>query len=105
MEKPKHARMKLQCRIQAERNQNQVEICRRENIQPQLFSRWKIKFKEAGVEGFKNLKRGRKSKSDPKMMYFEQELARVKSAFVDQSVELLILKKSAWWRLQKSIRA
>ena len=80
--------------LEAERNQNQAAICRRENIQPQLFSRWKSKFKEAGVQGLKQMKQGRKPKSDPKVAQLEQELATVKSAFVDQSVELLLLKKS-----------
>ena len=80
--------------MEAERNQNQAAICRRENIQPNLFSRWKTKFKEAGVEGLKSLKRGRKPLQDPKLAQLEKELAQVKSAFVDQSVELQLLKKS-----------
>lgn len=64
--------------LEAERNQNQAAICRRENIQPQLFSRWKSKFKEAGVQGLKQMKQGRKPKSDPKVAMLEQELATVK---------------------------
>ena len=80
--------------LEAERTQNQAGICRREGIQPNLFSRWKTKFKEAGIEGLKNLKRGRKPKLDPKVARLERELEQVKGAFIDQSVELQLLKKS-----------
>jgi len=80
--------------LEAERNRNQAAICRRENIAPNLFSRWKTRFKEAGVEGLKQMKRGRKPKCDPKVERLERELATLKSAFVDQSVELQLLKKS-----------
>jgi transposase len=58
--------------MEAERSQNQAAICRRENICPQLFSRWKSKFKEAGVEALKEMKRGRKPKSDPKVETLER---------------------------------
>ena len=57
------------------------------------FAEVEDKVKETGVEGLKQMKRGRKTKCYPKGERLERELATLKSAFVDQSVELQLLKK------------
>ena len=44
--------------MQAERTGNQAAICRKEGISPALFSRWKAKFKEAGIQALREMKRG-----------------------------------------------
>ena len=78
---------------EAERKGNAADICRRENIQPNLLYRWKGRFKEAGIEGLKAMKRGPKSK-DPVKMSLERENARLKTALCESSIELQLLKKS-----------
>lgn len=40
--------------LDAERKGNAAEICRRENVSPTLFYRWRQKFKEAGIQGGNN---------------------------------------------------
>ena len=79
--------------LEAERKGNAAEICRRENIQPNLFYRWRQRFKEAGVEGLKTLKRGPKAK-DAEKERLERENARLKTALCESSIELQLLKKS-----------
>jgi transposase len=78
---------------EAERKGNAADICRRENIAPTLFYRWKVRFKEAGAEGLKAMKRGPKGK-DPEKAELERENARLKTALCESSIELLLLKKS-----------
>lgn len=79
--------------FQAERTGNQAAICRKEGISPALFYRWKNKFKEAGIEGLRNLKRGPKVK-DPKLQAISRENERLKMALCEASIELQLLKKS-----------
>lgn len=78
---------------EAERKGNAAEVCRRENIVPTLFYRWKQKFKEAGIEGLKTMKRGPRAKDHEKAKY-ERELARLTAALCESSIELQLLKKS-----------
>lgn len=79
--------------LEAERNGNTAEICRRENIAPTLFYRWKQKFKEGGVGGLQSMKRGPKTK-DPEKENLKREVARLTTALCEASIELLLLKKS-----------
>ena len=79
--------------LEAERRGNTAEICRRESIQPTQFYAWKRKFKEGGVSALTSMKRGPKTK-DPEKSQLEAENRRLKSAFVEASIELLLLKKS-----------
>ena len=79
--------------LEAERKGNAAEICRRENIQPTLFYRWKSRFKEAGIAGIKAIKRGPKAK-DPEKSALERENERLKTALCESSIELQLLKKS-----------
>lgn len=78
---------------EAERKGNAAEICRRENVAPTLFYRWKQKFKEAGIQGLKVMKRGPKTR-DPEKESLARENARLKQAFCEASIELQLLKKS-----------
>jgi transposase-like protein len=78
---------------EAERKGNAAEICRRENIQPNLLYRWKSRFKEGGIEALKAMKRGPKSK-DPVKQALARENERLKTALCESSIELQLLKKS-----------
>jgi transposase-like protein len=78
---------------EAERSGNVAEICRRENIAPNLFYRWRQRLKQSGVEGLKAAKRGPKSK-DVEKEQLKAEVARLKSALCESSIELHLLKKS-----------
>lgn len=78
---------------EAERKGNAAEVCRRENIVPTLFYRWKQKFKEGGIQNLQNMKRGPKVK-DYEKEKLEREVSRLKAALCESSIELLLLKKS-----------
>lgn len=78
---------------EAERNGNVAEICRREQVSPSLFYRWRQRHKEAGVAGLKAAKRGRKSQ-DPEKESLKREIEQLKGALLDSTMELLLLKKS-----------
>lgn len=78
---------------EVERRGNAAEICRRENIAPNLFYRWKQKFKEAGIQGLQAMKRGPKAK-DREKIQLEREVNRLTTALCESSIELLLLKKS-----------
>jgi transposase len=78
---------------EAERKGNAAEVCRRENVAPTLFYRWKQKFKEAGIAGLQTMKRGPKAKDQEKRK-LEREVARLTAALCESSIELLLLKKS-----------
>lgn len=80
--------------FEAERKGNNAEICRREGIAPNLFYRWKAKFKEAGIRGLGEMKRGRKAVVDHEKDDLRAEIAKLKSTVCDQAVELLLVKKS-----------
>jgi len=79
--------------LEAERRANTAEICRREKIAPAQFYRWRQKFKEAGIQGLKNVKTGPKKK-DPDKEQMERENARLTAALCESSIELQLLKKS-----------
>jgi transposase len=79
--------------LEAERKGNASEICRREGIAPNLFYRWRTRFKEAGIAGIKEMKRGPKTKDHEKAA-MEKELKRVSAALCEASIELQLLKKS-----------
>lgn len=79
--------------FEAERKGNNAEICRREGISPNLFYRWKQKFKEAGISGLKLMKRGPKVK-DQEKIELEAENKRLRAALCEASIELLLVKKS-----------
>ncbi|MBF0440569.1 MAG: helix-turn-helix domain-containing protein [Oligoflexales bacterium] len=49
--------------FEAERKGNTAELCRKEGIAPNLFYRRKARFRQAGIEELKQMKRGRKSGS------------------------------------------
>ena len=78
---------------EAERKGNAAEVCRRENVVPTLFYRWKTKFKEAGIQGLLALKRGPKAKDHEKRK-LERENARLTAALCESAIELQLLKKS-----------
>jgi transposase-like protein len=78
---------------EAERKGNAAEVCRRENIAPTLFYRWKTKFKEAGIQGLLALKRGPKAKDHEKRK-LEREVTRLAAALCESAIELQLLKKS-----------
>jgi transposase-like protein len=78
---------------EAERKGNAAEVCRRENVAPTLFYRWKTKFKEAGIQGLLALKRGPKAKDHEKRK-LERENARLTAALCESAIELQLLKKS-----------
>lgn len=81
--------------FEAERRGNVAEICRREGISPNLFYRWKSRFREAGTKELKQMKRGRKSGGvDQEKIDLRAENEKLKSTVCDQAVELLLLKKS-----------
>ncbi len=79
--------------LEAERKSNAAEICRREGIAPNLFYRWRTRFKEAGIQGIKTMKRGPKVK-DPEKAALERETKRLQAALCEASIELQLLKKS-----------
>lgn len=78
---------------EAERKGNAAEVCRRENVAPTLFYRWKTKFKEAGIQGLLAMKRGPKAKDHEKRK-LERENARLTAALCESAIELQLLKKS-----------
>jgi hypothetical protein len=81
--------------LEAERKGNSAEICRREGINPQQFSRWKSKAKEAMIQGLKEMKRGRKSKeSNAEVESLTAEVEKLRATLCDQTIELTLLKKS-----------
>ncbi len=79
--------------LEAERKGNAAEICRRESIAPNLFYRWRTRYKEAGIEAIGKLKRGPKAKDHEKIA-MEKELQRMTAALCEASIELQLLKKS-----------
>lgn len=79
--------------LEAERKGNAAEICRRENIAPNLFYRWRTRYKEAGIEAIGSMKRGPKAKDHEKVA-LERELKRMSAALCEASIELQLLKKS-----------
>lgn len=79
--------------LEAERKGNAAEICRRETIAPNLFYRWRTRYKEAGIEAIGKIKRGPKTKDHEKIA-MEKELKRVSAALCEASIELQLLKKS-----------
>lgn len=80
--------------FEAERKGNMAEICRREGIAPNLFYRWKSKFREAGIQALSDIRRGRKPKVDQEKADLKAELARMRTTICDQAVELQLIKKS-----------
>ena len=78
---------------EAERKGNAAEVCRRENVAPTLFYRWKTKFKEAGIQGLLAMKRGPKAKDHEKRK-LEREVTRLAAALCESAIELQLLKKS-----------
>ena len=78
---------------EAERRGNAAEVCRRESVAPNLFYRWKQKFKLGGIQGLQEMKRGRKAK-DHDVVKLEREVARLRAALCESSIELQLLKKS-----------
>lgn len=78
---------------EAERKGNAAEVCRRENVAPTLFYRWKTKFEAAGIAGLQIMKRGPKAKDHEKKR-LEREVSRLTAALCESSIELLLLKKS-----------
>lgn len=79
--------------LEAERKGNAAEICRREGIAPNLFYRWRTRFKEGGIQAVGAMKRGPKAKDHEKLA-MERELKRVSAALCEASIELQLLKKS-----------
>ena len=79
--------------LESERKGNAAEICRRENIAPNLFYRWRTRYKEAGIEAIGKMKKGPKAKDHEKIA-MERELKRVSAALCEASIELQLLKKS-----------
>lgn len=69
------------------------KVCQREGIAPAQLSRWKQKFLQAGIQGLKELKVGKK-KTDPKIAALERETARLKEALLETSIELQAIKKN-----------
>ena len=82
--------------FEAERKGNVAEICRREGLSPNLFYRWKARFREGGINELKQMKRGRKAGApvDMEKAELRVEIEKLKSTVCDQAVELLLLKKS-----------
>ncbi len=82
--------------LEAERSGNASAICRREGMSPQLFYRWRTKFKEAGIEGLKELKGGRPGakKKNAEVEELRDEIKELKEALVRSSIELQLLKKN-----------
>jgi len=85
--------MILELVLEAERTGNAAAICRRENISPTLFYRWRQKVKESAIQGIKTLRKGR-AKADPEAMLLKAETERLKTALCEASIELQLLKKS-----------
>lgn len=85
--------------LESERKGNASEICRREDIAPNLFYRWRTRFKEGGVQAIGAMKRGPKAKDHEKQA-IEREVRRLTAALCEQSIELTLLKKSvsSGWR-------
>lgn len=79
--------------LEAERKGNAAEICRRENIAPNLFYRWRTRYKEAGIEAVGQMRRGPKVRDQEKVA-MERELKRMSAALCEASIELQLLKKS-----------
>ena len=79
--------------LEAERTMKASEICRREGISPALFARWRKKFKEAGIQAMREIKRGPKQKN-PELDAMIRENQRLNTALCESSIELLLLKKS-----------
>jgi len=79
--------------LEAERRGNAAEICRREGIAPNLFYRWRTRFKEGGIQAIGALKRGPKSKDHEKLA-MEREVKRLTQTLCEQTIELQLLKKS-----------
>jgi transposase len=82
--------------FEAERKGNVADLCRREGIAPNLFYRWKAKFRQAGIEELKQMKRGRKSGTgaDQEKLDLQAENEKLRAAVCEQAIELLLLKKN-----------
>lgn len=81
--------------LEAERLGNAAEVCRREGINPVQFYRWKDRFKKGAIEGIKSTtRRGRRSAESPEVIETRREIERLKTALIESSIELQLLKKS-----------
>ena len=79
--------------LEAERTGNAAEICRREDISPALFYRWRQKAREGMIEKLKHMKRGPKGK-DTEKVAMKAEIDQLKATLCDQTIELQLIKKS-----------
>jgi transposase-like protein len=79
--------------FEAERKGNAAEICRREEISPNLFYRWRQKAKEGAIQALAQIKRGPKAK-DAEKTELRAENERLTRALCEASIELQLLKKS-----------
>lgn len=83
--------------LEAERTGQVAAICRRENIAPSVFYRWKTQFKKMAVMGFKQAQsqtRQRQEKVDPiQLRELQAENQELKNALCQSTIELSLLKK------------
>ena len=71
-----------------------TEVCRKYNVAPSLFYKWRKQFEDSGLDGLKN----RYKKVDPELQRLETENERLKRIVAKQALEIEVkselLKKS-----------
>ena len=87
--------------LQEATREGQTQTCRKYNIAPSLFARWKKKYLSQGVAGLKPAYK----RVDPALRELEEENERLKKIIARQALELEVktelLKKTAFQTLRR----
>ncbi len=87
--------------LQEASREGQAQTCRKYNIAPSLFARWKKKHLSQGVSGLKSAYK----RVDPVMRELEEENERLKKIIARQALELEVktelLKKTSFQTLRR----
>ena len=87
--------------MQEATREGQTQTCRKYNIAPSLFARWKKKYLSQGVAGLKPAYK----RVDPALRELEEENERLKKIIARQALELEVktelLKKTSFQTLRR----
>ncbi len=87
--------------LQEATREGQTQTCRKYNIAPSLFARWKKKYLSQGVAGLKPAYK----RVDPALRELEEENERLKKIIARQALELEVktelLKKTSFQTLRR----
>jgi len=81
--------------IQEGQREGRSQTCRKYNISPSLFDRWRHKYLQSGIEGLK----GKFKRTDPALRELQEENERLRRIIAKQALEIEVkselLKKTS----------